>query len=167
MLTTVVLALCHGFLGQSYWEPVRYRVFDTYQAMAPWQGQALNVVIVDIDEASVTALGQWPWPRTRLARLIEATHQLGARAIGLDILMPEADRLSLGMFIEERPDVQPALRHELLQLPASDTLLAETLQRIPVVLGRAGTSESKGLHVPVDDAMRVRAYGGEPPLAYV
>jgi CHASE2 domain-containing sensor protein len=50
MLTTVVLALCHGFLGQSYWEPVRYRVFDTYQAMAPWQGQALNVVIVDIDE---------------------------------------------------------------------------------------------------------------------
>jgi len=167
MLTTVVLALCHGFLGQSYWEPVRYRVFDTYQAMAPWQGQALNVVIVDIDEASVTALGQWPWPRTRLARLIEATHQLGARAIGLDILMPEADRLSLGMFIEERPDVQPALRHELLQLPASDTLLAETLQRIPVVLGRAGTPESKGLHVPVDDAMRVRAYGGEPPLAYV
>ena len=81
--------------------------------------------------------------------------------------MPEADRLSLGIFMEERPDVQPALRHELLQLPASDTLLAETLPRIPVVLGRAGTSESKGLHVPVDDAMRVRAYGGEPPLAYV
>src|SRR5262249_32274130 len=83
------------------------------------------------------------------------------------ILMPEADRLSPGVFVEERPDVSLALRHELLQLPANDTLLAETLQRTPVVLGRAGTSESKVSPVPVDDAMRVRTYGGEPPLAYV
>ena len=167
VLVTVVLALYYAFLGQSDWERVRNVVFDTYQAMAPRQVQALHVVIVDIDEASVTALGQWPWPRTRLARLIEATHQLGARAIGLDILMPEADRLSPGVFMEERPDVSLALRHELLQLPANDTLLAETLQRTPVVLGRAGTSESKVSPVPVDDDMRVHTYGGEPPLAYV
>jgi serine phosphatase RsbU (regulator of sigma subunit)/CHASE2 domain-containing sensor protein len=167
VLVTVLLALYYAFLGQSDWERGRNVVFDTYQTMAPRQVQALHVVIVDIDEASVAALGQWPWPRTRLARLLEATHQLGARAIGLDILMPEADRLSPGVFMEERPDVSLALRHELLQLPANDTLLAETLQRTPVVLGRAGTSESKVSPVPVDDAMRVRTYGGEPPLAYV
>jgi len=167
VLVTVVLAILQVLFGELCWERMRNVVFDTYQAMAPWQGQALQVVIVDIDNASVTALGQWPWPRTRLARLIEATHQLGARAIGLDTLMSEADRLSPGMLIEERPEVSPTLRHELLQLPANDTLLAATLQRIPVVLGRAGTPESQGLHVPVDDAMRVRAYGGEPPLAYV
>jgi adenylate cyclase len=74
VLVSVVLALFYGLLGKSSWERVRYRVFDTYQAMAPRQGQALPVVIVDIDEASVTALGQWPWPRTRLAHLIEAIH---------------------------------------------------------------------------------------------
>ena len=79
VLVTVMLALFYGFLGSSSWEPVRQRVFDTYQSIAPRQVQALPVVIVDIDEASVTALGQWPWPRTRLARLIEATHRLGAR----------------------------------------------------------------------------------------
>ena len=167
VLVTVVLAILQVFFGALYWERMRNIVFDTYQTMAPWQGQALNVVIVDIDEASVTALGQWPWPRIRLARLIDATHQLGARAIGLDILMPEADRLSPGMFIEERPEMSPALQYELLQLPANDTLLAETLQRTPVVLGRAGTPESKVSSVPVDDAMRVRTYGGEAPLAYV
>jgi serine phosphatase RsbU (regulator of sigma subunit)/CHASE2 domain-containing sensor protein len=166
VLVTVVLALFYGFLGKSSWERVRYRVFDTYQAMAPRQVQALPVVIVDIDEASVTALGQWPWPRTRLAHLIEAIHQLGAGAIGLDLIMPDADRLSPGVFMEERPDVSPALRHELLQLPANDTLLAETLQRTPVVIGRAGTSKSQASQVPVDEHMRVRTYG-EPPLAYV
>ena len=141
-------------------------VFDTYQSIAPRQVQALPVVIVDIDEASITALGQWPWPRTRLARLIETTHQLGARAIGLDMLMPEADRLSPGVFMAERPDVSPELRHELAQLPANDTLLAETLQRTPAVVGRAGTPESKPSPVPVDDQTPVRTYG-EPPLAYV
>ncbi len=166
VLVTVVLALFYGLLGQSSWEPVRSRVFDTYQSMAPRQVQALPVVIVDIDEASVTALGQWPWPRTRLARLIEVTHQLGARAIGLDMLMPEADRLSPGVFMAERPDVSPALRHALAQLPANDTLLAETLQRTPAVGGRAGTLESKPTPVPVDDQTPVRLYG-EPPLAYV
>ena len=119
VLVTVGLALCYGFLAQSSWEPVRHRVFDTYQSMAPRQVQALPVVIVDIDEASVTALGQWPWPRTRLARLIEATSQLGARAIGLDMIMPEADRLSPDVFMAERSDVSPALQHELAQLPAT------------------------------------------------
>jgi serine phosphatase RsbU (regulator of sigma subunit)/CHASE2 domain-containing sensor protein len=166
VLATVVLALFYGCLGTSFWERVRYRVFDTYQAMAPRQVQALPVVIVDIDEASVTALGQWPWPRTRLARLIEAIHQLGARAIGLDMIMPEADRLSPDMFTEERPDVSPALRHALLQLPSNDTLLAETMQRMPVVIGRAGTPESRPAPMPVDDQTPVRTYG-ELKIAYV
>ena len=166
VLATVMLALFYGFLGKSYWERVRNVVFDTYQSMAPRQMQPLPIVIVDIDETSVAALGQWPWPRTRLARLIEAIHQLGARAIGLDMIMPEADRLSPGVFITERPDVSPTLQQELLQLSSNDTLLAETLQRTPTVLGRAGTSESKSSHVPVDYHMRVRTYG-EPPLAHV
>jgi adenylate cyclase len=128
--------------------------------------ERIPIVIIDIDEASVAALGQWPWPRTRLARLIEAIHQLGVRAIGLDMIMPEADRLSPGVFITERPDVSSMLRQELLQLPSNDTLLAETLQRTRAVLGRAGTSESMSSHVPVDDHLRVRTYG-EPPLTYV
>ena len=82
------------------------------------------------------------------------------------MLMPEADRLSPGVFMAERPDVSPELRHALAQLPANDTLLAETLQRTPAVVGRAGTPESKPSPVPVDDQTPVRTYG-EPPLAYV
>jgi adenylate cyclase len=80
--------------------------------------------------------------------------------------MPEADRLSPGVFMEERPDVSPMLRQELSQLPANDTLLAATLQRIPVVVGRAGTLESPPASVPGDDQTPVRTYG-EPSVAYV
>src|SRR5215510_10106070 len=153
--------------GELCWERVRNVMFDTYQRVLPRHvDEHVPIVIVDIDEASVAALGQWPWPRTRLARLIEAIHQLGTRAIGLDMIMPEVDRLSPGVFITERPDVSPMLQQELLQLPSNDALLAETLQRTRAVLGRAGTSESMSAHVPVDDHLRVRTYG-EPPLAYV
>jgi adenylate cyclase len=167
VLVTVGLAILQVLCGELYWERVRNFVFDTYQRVLPRRvDERIPIVIVDIDEASVAALGQWPWPRTRLARLIEAIHQLGVRAIGLDMIMPEADRLSPGVFITERPDVSSMLRQELLQLPSNDTLLAETLQRTRAVLGRAGTSESMSSHVPVDDHLRVRTYG-EPPLTYV
>jgi adenylate cyclase len=167
VLVTVGLTILQVLYGELYWERVRNFVFDTYQRVLPRRvDERIPIVIVDIDEASVAALGQWPWPRTRLARLIEAIHQLGARAIGLDMIMPEADRLSPSVFITERPDMSPMLRQELLQLPSNDTLLAEILQRTQTGLGRAGTSESMSSHVPVDDHMRVRTYG-EAPLGYV
>ncbi|HEY5867354.1 MAG TPA: CHASE2 domain-containing protein [Candidatus Tectomicrobia bacterium] len=166
VLATVVLALFYVFLGPRYWERVRHMVFDTYQSLAPRQVHKLPVVIVAIDNASLTALGQWPWPRTRLARLMEAIQQLGAQAIGLDIIMSEADRLSPDVFIAERSDISPALRQELAQLPSSDALLAAALQQTSAVVGRAGTPESKPALVPVDAQTPVRIYG-ETPLASV
>jgi adenylate cyclase len=109
-MATMVLALCQGWLGERYWEPVRHMVFDMYQQVLPRRVEQFPVVIVDIDEASIAALGQWPWPRTRLARLLEATQQLGALAVGLDMIMPEVDRLSPSVFIAERPDISPGLQ---------------------------------------------------------
>ncbi|MEI9901713.1 MAG: CHASE2 domain-containing protein [Hyphomicrobium sp.] len=56
-------------------EPVarlRLAVFDTYLGLAPRQLDAsLPVRIVDIDDASLARIGQWPWPRTRLAEIVE------------------------------------------------------------------------------------------------
>ncbi|WP_163649477.1 CHASE2 domain-containing protein [Modicisalibacter sp. 'Wilcox'] len=48
-----------------------------------------RIVIVDIDDAALQAQGRWPWPRRRLAELVEAIQQAGAAEIGLDILLPE------------------------------------------------------------------------------
>lgn len=49
-----------------------------------------RVAVIDIDEASLQRLGPWPWPRQRIADLLEillATYQV--RGIGVDILFPE------------------------------------------------------------------------------
>ena len=57
--------------------------------------QAPDAVVVDIDEVSLAAVGQWPWPRYRLATLIERVAAQHPAAIALDVLLPEADRTSL------------------------------------------------------------------------
>lgn len=46
-------------------------------------------VLVAIDDATVSALGRWPWPRHRLAELITKVDQAGAKAIALDVLIAE------------------------------------------------------------------------------
>ncbi|MBN4067451.1 CHASE2 domain-containing protein, partial [Simkania negevensis] len=55
-----------------------------------------QVVIVDIDNKSLQELGQWPWPRTDIAKMIHNILADGASVIGFDIVFPNPDRLSLG-----------------------------------------------------------------------
>ncbi|GMW01233.1 MAG: hypothetical protein AMXMBFR84_23700 [Candidatus Hydrogenedentota bacterium] len=59
-----------------------------------------NAVIVDIDEASLKQEGQWPWPRYKLARLIDSIRELEAAGIGLDIVLAEPDGKSLAAIAE-------------------------------------------------------------------
>lgn len=67
--------------------------FDTLQTLWP-RNEAVKqpVRVVDIDEASLAKLGQWPWPRSELARLVDELDTLGASAIIFDIVFPEPDR---------------------------------------------------------------------------
>ena len=53
-----------------------------------------SVVIVDIDEASLRALGQWPWSRDKLSKIIENLTSAGVAVIGIDAVFAEEDRTS-------------------------------------------------------------------------
>ncbi len=57
-------------------------------------------VIVDIDEKSLKQYGQWPWPRYRIAILLDKLRNLGALSIGLDMLLAEDDRTSVNVIRE-------------------------------------------------------------------
>src|SRR5438874_13554298 len=75
-------------------EDIRLRTFDTFQLIDPRVKTARPVTIIDIDEKSLAKLGQWPWPRTRIADLIQNLTSNGAVAIGFDVVFAEADRLN-------------------------------------------------------------------------
>ena len=74
------------------------RVSDAYQQAKPRATTpgGESAVYIDIDRASMEKLGHWPWPRTKLADLIEATQAAGATAILLDIPLPGPDQTSPG-----------------------------------------------------------------------
>lgn len=65
-------------------EELRVRTFDTFQRFDPRTKAARPVTIVDIDDKSMEKLGQWPWPRTRIADLVTELTRLGAVVIAFD-----------------------------------------------------------------------------------
>lgn len=136
-------SITFAVFGADHWRPVSNFVFDSYQRLFPRKVERFPVVIVDIDDASLAALGRWPWPRTRLAKLTQATERLGAKAIGFDIIMPEPDSLSPDIVLAHRPDVSALARKELAKLPSNDAILVRILQRTPSVVARAALIDSE------------------------
>jgi adenylate cyclase len=148
-------------------DQLRNLVFDTYQRQRPREYRAdLPVRIVDIDEESLKRLGQWPWPRDLMARLVDRLGELGAAAVALDIIFAEPDRFSpvnLARVWQDRPELA-ALRASLAQLPDTDAVLAQSLSRTPSVtafaLSDAGRSSAP-------DLKRGFATAGDDPLLFV
>src|ERR1700733_9220757 len=93
------LALLIGIAALRILDPapiqeLRVRTFDSFQRIEPRIKTARPVTIVDIDEKSLAKLGQWPWPRTRIADLVTNLTKLGAVVIAFDIIFAEPDRLN-------------------------------------------------------------------------
>ena len=109
LLLTAALLLLAVALRIADPEPVarlRLSVFDSYLNVAPRPlDETLPVRIVDIDEPSLAKVGQWPWPRTKLAAIIDALKAAGARTVTLDLILAEPDRLSPGEFAKLFGDV--------------------------------------------------------------
>ena len=96
-----------------------------------------EIVIIDIDERSLSQIGQWPWPRYRLAQLLREASTMQPAAIGVDILMPEPDRTSLHsirqtMFRDFQVDI--AFAGVPPELYDSDELLGNVIRTTPTVL---------------------------------
>jgi adenylate cyclase len=101
-------------------------VYDTLLRWMPTRPHSGRVSIVDVDERSLATIGQWPWRRDLVARLVEGIRQRGASRIALDIIFAERDRHG-----SEGEAMAPG-----------DLALADTLGGGSVVLGYAMTFET-------------------------
>jgi adenylate cyclase len=115
----------------------RQLLFDQYQRHYPRIPTAQPVTIVEIDEETLATVGQWPWPRNRLAGLIDAIAAQKPLAIGLDIYMPEPDQTSPDKVADNLPTSAARLAAELRTLPSHDAILAQSLRAAPTILGAA------------------------------
>jgi CHASE2 domain-containing sensor protein len=123
VLITAVLAIYRP----AFFPRLDDTVYDTVMRSARTAPPGNHVVIVDIDERSLTTLGQWPWRRDAVGRLITRLRDMGASTIALDIIFAEPDRFEVRDPGESPSSATP------------DDILAGVLRDGRVILGYAFT----------------------------
>ncbi len=119
-------------------QELRVRTFDFYQRFDPRVKTSRPVTIIDIDEPSLKKIGQWPWPRTHIADMVINLANLGAVAIGFDVVFSEPDRLNPDVLAKSMRYLDDLTRTRLRELPSNDQILADAIRRARVVLGETG-----------------------------
>ena len=124
-------------------EELRLRTFDLFQVLRPREQKVRPVVIVDIDEASLREIGQWPWPRTVIADLITRLRAAGAVAVGFDVIFAEPDRMSPAVAAGSFRGLDAETREKLAALPSNDAVLAEAIKRVGgIIVGETGAAQA-------------------------
>lgn len=149
--TIVALAVLIGGISLRIVDPdpvevVRLRTFDFYNVLSPREPPAQSpVIIVDLDEKSLAEVGQWPWPRTDIARLLTALRDYGIAVIGFDMVFPELDRTNPSNLAESRDDLSEEVRNALSNVKTNEEVMAEAMSTVRVVLGQSGTRSTQVL----------------------
>ncbi len=144
-LAALLLAFCAKMGLPSPFTRAELALFDAYQRAAPWRPSEAQTRIVDIDDASLRRIGQWPWPRSVLADMTRALQDLGVKALAYDFIFPEPDRDSPARLAAEwSRDLGAELRLSNRALPDYDADFAEALGRGRSVIGFALANEAGG-----------------------
>ena len=92
----ITLVLCFGVKIQpTVFKKADNLFYDFLLETTATGTESNRITIIDIDETSLSAVGQWPWPRYLVARLIKELSCNHPAVMGIDILFPEPDRSSL------------------------------------------------------------------------
>jgi adenylate cyclase len=142
---------------------LRLLVFDIFQRLKPrLYDPALPVRIVDFDDGTLAALGQWPPPRSLIADLVSRLNALGAGVIAFDMVFAEPDRFSPANLVNQLRKFEGTedLARKILDLPSNDTQLAKAISDAPVVLAIAGTQAGQAPAAP--GKAKIYAQGQDP-----
>jgi adenylate cyclase len=116
-------------------------VFDTYQRLQTRTLEPSPVTVVLIDDASVDAVGGWPWSRYTVAQLVQEIGKFRPKVIGFDVIYPTADPRNPDEVIAYYPELSKSAAAEFASLPSMDATMADVVARQPVVLGLAGLDD--------------------------
>ena len=122
---------------------LRHAVFDAYQRLFPFERMNEPVVIVAIDEKSLTAFGQWPWPRASMATLVDKIAAYNPAVIGFDVLFAEPDRFFAGEWARRIPGISAELIAKANAQPSGDQMFARALKEGNAVLAMAALPDPK------------------------
>lgn len=163
-----LVGLCLILLGCiiRVWDPYPVRMtrliyFDVLQRLSPREfNPELPVRVVDIDEASLASWGQWPWPRTLVAQMVQNLGDYGAATIAFDMLFAEPDRYSPSRLLND-PSLAGILTVERhAEKLDNDVVLGMEMAYWPVVLGVAARLSAEG--EPIAAKAGIIEFGEKP-----
>jgi adenylate cyclase len=141
--------------------------FDFYQRIAPRESGDAPISIVDIDEDSLKQFGQWPWPRSLDAQLIDKLREAGAAVVGFDVIFAEADRTSPKLLLAQltrQGDVDVDTTRLLTSLPDPDDRLTAAMKTLPTIASFILVDHAE---MPAPAAKAGYAFAGDDPLHFV
>ncbi|WOE69580.1 adenylate/guanylate cyclase domain-containing protein [Hydrogenimonas thermophila] len=125
----VTLSIIFGYLYHyELLNPFDKKIVDLMFKIRGYQIPSKDIVIIDIDEKSLNELGQWPWSRNKVAKILYNLKNAGAGIIGLDIVFSEQDNSSPKKILTE-------LGIEYQNAPDYDEILAKAVSETPTILG--------------------------------
>ena len=132
---TLVLVVITAALGYQNGLPQLDRpLYDQFMRLH-WRPANDDIIIVAIDDYSISQLGRWPWRRSLHAQLLNVITQAQPRAIGLDVIMPEPEPASANSTQENDDILAQALR-------------ASNLVVLPLVTAMNGNAITSLLPIP-------------------
>ncbi|MBI4678572.1 MAG: adenylate/guanylate cyclase domain-containing protein [Elusimicrobia bacterium] len=165
-VVVLLAALILRVSGFNWVEDFQCQVFDRYQRLKPRAYEDVPVRVIDLDDESLSRLGQWPWPRTLVARLVRRLSDLGVSTIAFDLVFAEPDRTSPGTVVKfwpSSPDVE-ALKARAKALPDHENILAQAFKSARVVTGFTLVPDPND-KVPASKAGF--SHGGDSPLSSI
>ncbi len=144
----------------------QFLTFDTFNRLHQRPSTDL-VSIVDIDEASLHVVGQWPWPRPVVGQLINRLNELGAEVIGFDMVFAEKDRTSPS-FVATQLDsnvINSEVMETIKALPDHDDIFTQVIKDAGnVVTGFTGARLDETLRIPPKKVALLLPRGSELPF---
>lgn len=117
----------------AYFNPTSLQKFDTnfidlFLNIRGESNVSSQIAIVDIDEKSLKALGQWPWSRDKISLILENLNSANMGILGFDMIFAESDRSSPKQVLEK-------FGYKDERAKDFDEVFAKTLLESPAILG--------------------------------
>ena len=145
------IAMIIGFLAIYHQDPypvqfVRNKTFDFFQKLKPREippPAGKPVTIVDLDENSLTEIGQWPWSRDIVAKMVKNLTKMGAALVAFDVVFAEPDPMNPSLIANSLEGLDDKTREKLSLLPDHDRTFAKAIRKSRVILGQTGYWEKR------------------------
>ena len=161
-LLILILLIVLKTINPTFIKSISFLSFDMYQKVFPLKKNDSNVIIIDIDEKSLSKFGQFPWNRSIFAKIIENVDSTNPKAIGFDVFFSEKDKQSPEEIIKSYNILANDVINYLVNIKGHDERFRQQLENSKSVLAVLGSNVSS--HGSYDRKAKARflSKGGDP-----